>query len=67
MYIQQLCQSRISTVDHALSLVAPAMTQFQVKVKVKVKVTLRLTISQSVYLSWCRAPAGAHDQMFLLV
>jgi hypothetical protein len=25
------------------------------------------TDGQSVYLSWCRAPAGAHDQMFLLV
>jgi hypothetical protein len=25
------------------------------------------TDGQSVCLSWCRAPAGAHDQMFLLV
>jgi hypothetical protein len=31
----------------------------------KVKVTLRLTISQSV--SWCRAPSGAHDQIFIAV
>jgi hypothetical protein len=25
------------------------------------------TDSQSVCLSWCRAPSGAHDQMFILV
>jgi hypothetical protein len=31
---------------------------------VKVKVTLRRTISQSVSKSWCRAPFGAHDQIF---
>jgi hypothetical protein len=30
-----------------------------------VKVTLRLTVGQSVCLSSCRAPAGAHDHMFL--
>jgi hypothetical protein len=33
--------------------------------RVKIKVTLRLTVSQSVCLSWCRAPAGAHDQLLL--
>jgi hypothetical protein len=38
-----------------------------VKVKVKVKVTLRLTIGQSVSKSWCRAPSGAHDQIFITV
>jgi hypothetical protein len=25
------------------------------------------TDSQSVCLSWCRAPSGAHDQIFILV
>jgi hypothetical protein len=30
---------------------------------VRVRVTLRLTVSQSVCLSWCRAPSGAHDQI----
>jgi hypothetical protein len=33
----------------------------------KVKVTLRLTISQSVRKSWCRAPSGAHDHRFITV
>jgi hypothetical protein len=31
----------------------------------EVKVTLRLTVSQSVSQSWCRAPSGAHDQIFI--
>jgi hypothetical protein len=35
--------------------------------KVKVKVTLRLTISQSVSKYWCRAPSGAHGQIFITV
>jgi hypothetical protein len=35
--------------------------------KVKVKVTLRLTVSQSVSKSWCRAPSGSHDQIFIIV
>jgi hypothetical protein len=30
---------------------------------VKVEVTLRLTVS----MSWCRAPSGAHDQIFITV
>jgi hypothetical protein len=34
---------------------------------VKVKVTLRLTDRQSVSKSWCRAPSGAHDQIFITV
>jgi hypothetical protein len=34
---------------------------------VKVKVTLRLTVSQSVSKSWCPAPSGAHDQIFVTV
>jgi hypothetical protein len=34
-------------------------------VKVKVQVTLRLTVSQSVSKSSCRAPSGAHDQIFI--
>jgi hypothetical protein len=29
----------------------------------RVRVTLRLTVS----LSWCRAPSGAHDQIFILI
>jgi hypothetical protein len=37
----------------------------------RVRVTLRLTVSQSVSqsvcLSWCRAPSGAHDQIFILI
>jgi hypothetical protein len=37
------------------------------KSKVKVKVTLRLTVSQSVSKSWCQAPSGAHDQIFITV
>jgi hypothetical protein len=36
-------------------------------VKVKVKVTLRLTVSQSVSKSWCRAPFGAHDLILITV
>jgi hypothetical protein len=35
--------------------------------KVKVKVTLWLTVGQSVSQSWCRAPSGAHDQIFITV
>jgi hypothetical protein len=35
--------------------------------KVEVKVTLRLTDSHSVSKSWCRAPFGAHDQLFITV
>jgi hypothetical protein len=35
--------------------------------KAKVKVTLRLTVSQSVCHSWCRAQSGAHDQIFITV
>jgi hypothetical protein len=35
--------------------------------QVKVKVTLRLMVSQSVSKSWCRAPSGAHDQIFFTV
>jgi hypothetical protein len=30
----------------------------------QVKVTLRLTVSQSVSKSWCRAPSWTHDQIF---
>jgi hypothetical protein len=33
--------------------------------EVKVKVTLRLTVNQSVTQSCCRAPSGAHDQIFI--
>jgi hypothetical protein len=33
----------------------------------KVKVTLRLTVGLSVNKSWCRAPAGAHDQILITV
>jgi hypothetical protein len=33
----------------------------------KVKITLRLRASQSVSQSWCRAPSGAHDQIFITV
>jgi hypothetical protein len=33
----------------------------------RVRVTLRLTVSQSVCLSWCRAPSWAHDQIFILI
>jgi hypothetical protein len=33
----------------------------------QVKVTLRLTVSQSVSKSWCRAPSGVHDQIFITV
>jgi hypothetical protein len=32
-----------------------------------VKVTLRLTVGQSVSKSWCRAPSGADDQIFITV
>jgi hypothetical protein len=35
------------------------------KFKFKVKVTLRLTVSQSVSKSWCRAPSEAYDQIFI--
>jgi hypothetical protein len=31
------------------------------------KVTLRLTVSQSVSKSWCRAPSGPHDQIFIVL
>jgi hypothetical protein len=34
---------------------------------VKVKVTLRLAVGQSVSKSWCRAPSGAHDQIFIAI
>jgi hypothetical protein len=37
------------------------------KLKVKFKVTLLLTVSQSVSKSWCRAPYGGHDQVFITV
>jgi hypothetical protein len=33
--------------------------------KVEVKITLRLTVSQSVSKSWCRAPSGTHDHVFI--
>jgi hypothetical protein len=33
--------------------------------KIKLKVTLGLTVSQSVSKSWCRAPSGAYDQIFI--
>jgi hypothetical protein len=33
----------------------------------QVKVTLRRTVSQSVSQSWCQAPSGAHDQIFITV
>jgi hypothetical protein len=36
-------------------------------VKVKVDVTLRLTVSQSVSQSWCRAQSGVHDHIFIAV
>jgi hypothetical protein len=36
-------------------------------VTVRVRVTLRLTVTQSVCLSWCRAPFGAHDQILVTV
>jgi hypothetical protein len=65
MYTRQYIQSRLSTVGFALFLIATAA------------VTLSLSLSQSrsriatddqsVCLSWFRAPAGTHDQMFLLV
>jgi hypothetical protein len=45
----------------------PRILDLGTQVKVKVKVTLQLMISQSVCLSWCRAPSGDHDQIFLLV
>jgi hypothetical protein len=32
--------------------------------RVTVRVTLRLPVGQSV-MSWCLAPSGAHDQMFV--
>jgi hypothetical protein len=32
---------------------------------VKVKVTLQLMVSQSVSMSWNRAPSGSHDQIFI--
>jgi hypothetical protein len=31
------------------------------------KVTLRLAVGQSVSQSWCRAPSGAIDQIFITV
>jgi hypothetical protein len=31
----------------------------------KVKVTLRLTVGQSVSNSWCRAPSGPRDQIYI--
>jgi hypothetical protein len=34
---------------------------------IPVKVTLRLTVSQSVSKSWCRAPFGAHDQILIII
>jgi hypothetical protein len=34
---------------------------------VRVKVIVRLTVSQSVCLSWCRAPIWAHDQILVTV
>jgi hypothetical protein len=34
---------------------------------VQVQVTLRLMVSQSVSKSWCRAPSGSHDQIFITV
>jgi hypothetical protein len=43
-YIQGLFQSRLSTADYALLL--------------RSEVTLRLTVSQSVSMSWCRARSG---------
>jgi hypothetical protein len=33
--------------------------------KLRVRVTLQLAVSQSVGVSWCRAPSGAHDQIFI--
>jgi hypothetical protein len=36
-----------------------------VKVKVKVKVSHIATDGQSISKYWCRAPSGAHDQIFI--
>jgi hypothetical protein len=47
-YVQGLCQSRLSTADYALFLVASATTV--VEIFFKVKVSLRLMVSQSVSL-----------------
>jgi hypothetical protein len=54
----------LSTSDHTLLL------HYSVVLRpawVWVWVTLRLKVSQSVCLSWCRAPSGAHDQILVTV
>jgi hypothetical protein len=45
-------------------------SDFPLNCQLKDKITLRLMISQSVSQvskSWCRAPSGAHDQIFITV
>jgi hypothetical protein len=50
-----------------LDLLLPPCVWGRLNSQLKVKVTLRLTVSQSVSKSWCRAPSGAHDQIFITV
>jgi hypothetical protein len=63
------CQLRSSTDSLPSLLSHPAATKISQlsSSHVKVKVTLRLTVSQSVSESWCRAPSGPHDQIFITV
>jgi hypothetical protein len=64
-HIQGLSQFRLSTIDHALLLVAPATTaQLGCQSQSQSHIA---TDGQSVCLSWCRAPSGAHDQILLTV
>jgi hypothetical protein len=45
----------------------PLLSLAQVKVKVTLRLTVSQSVSQSVSKSWCRAPSGAHDQIFITV
>jgi hypothetical protein len=61
-----LFSSLANTLHQSLNCLQPSWTLHTLWLN-KVKVILRLTVSQSVSKSRCRAPSGAHDQKFITV